>query len=79
MGKTIITLDYPITIAGVTVNQIALRRPRVRDITAVEHIKGDKAQEIAMIANLSENAVADIEELDLGDYKKIQEAFGGFF
>jgi hypothetical protein len=81
-SKTEIALDYPITIEGVEVSRLTLRRPKVGDVLAAEEQakgKGDKETEILTFANLCEVAPAEIRELDLGDYKKLQEAFSGFF
>lgn len=75
-----ITLTIPVTINGTVYEKINIRRPKVRDRLAVERIKKtDAEKEIAMIANLAEVTVETIEELDLADYGKVQEALQGFF
>lgn len=81
-SKTIeISLDYPINIEGVEVSKLTLRRPKVGDVLAAEEQakgKGDKETEILTFANLCQITPAEIRELDLGDYKRLQEAFSGF-
>lgn len=79
---TEIVLDYPIKIEGVEVSKLTLRRPKVGDVLAAEEQakgKGEKETEILTFANLCQVTPAEIRELDLGDYKKLQEAFSGFF
>lgn len=74
-----IKLFVPVTISGSTYETINIRRPKVRDRLAVERIKKtDAEKEIALIANLTEVTVEVIEELDLADYNKVQEALQGF-
>lgn len=74
-----IKLFVPVTISGLTYETINIRRPKVRDRLAVERIKKtDAEKEIALIANLTEVTVEVIEELDLADYNKVQEALQGF-
>jgi hypothetical protein len=49
-------------------------------VTAARKGKKDEAeQEVALIATLTGLPVSAIEELDLADYKKLQEVLGGFF
>lgn len=77
---TDITLDYPITINGAQVTRIRLRRPKTRDTLIARKMKGDSAeQEIALIANLSELSPEDVQELDVADYRKVQQALEAFF
>lgn len=82
-SKTVeIALDYPVTIEGVEVSKLTLRRPKVGDVLAAEEQakgKGDKEVEILTFANLCQVTPAEIRELDLGDYKRLQETFAGFF
>jgi hypothetical protein len=74
-----ITLSIPVTISETTYSTLNIRRPKVRDRLAVERIKKtDAEKEISMIANLAEVTVEVIEELDLADYNKVQEALQGF-
>lgn len=79
MEKTTIKLQYPLRVNGQEVTEIQLRRPRVRDRLAVEKMSASQAEkEVRFIANLCEMAPDEIEELDMADYTKIQEAVTGF-
>ena len=69
----LIRLNQPITVDGQTLNEITLRRPKVRDRLIVERLgTTDAEKEVALIANLAELPTNAIEELDLTDYVKIQ-------
>ena len=74
-----IKLDYPVTAEGRTIDEITLRRPKVRDMLAADKGAGSEAEkEIRMFANLAEVAPAIIEGLDLADYQALQETYRGF-
>jgi hypothetical protein len=74
-----ITLDHPVTIGGVEVKTLRMRRPKVKDQLASERSGGTNAdKEVKLFANLCEVTPATIEELDLVDYKKIQDEYSGF-
>lgn len=69
----LIRLSQAITVDGQTLNEITLRRPKVRDRLLVERLgTTDAEKEVALIANLAELPTSAIEELDLTDYVKIQ-------
>lgn len=77
---TKITLEYPVKIDGATVNEIALRRPTVRDMRIARASKAsDAEQEIALIANLAQITPADVDALDIADFVKVQKVLQGFF
>ena len=83
-GKTkaiTITLDFPIKVDGVEISTISIRRPKVNDILVAEKSSNGSStdSEIQTFANLCQLTPADIRELDFGDYKKLQQAFTGFF
>jgi hypothetical protein len=74
-----IKLNEPIKIDGVVISELTLRRPKVRDRLAVERLgNSDAEKEVALIANLTDFPKDAVEELDLADYAKIQEALQGF-
>jgi hypothetical protein len=74
-----IKLIEPIKIDGVNISELTLRRPKVRDRLAVERLgTNDAEKEVALIANLADIPKDAVEELDLADYAKIQEALQGF-
>lgn len=75
-----ITLNNPITVDGMSVSELTIRRPKVRDYLAIERINGsDLNKEVTLTANLTSVAKEAIEELDIADYVKIQEVLKDFF
>ena len=70
-----IKLNEPIKIDGVSISELTLRRPKVRDRLAVERLGTNDAEKEVNLADIPKEAV---EELDLADYAKIQEALQGF-
>ncbi|WP_353279927.1 phage tail assembly protein [Wolbachia endosymbiont (group B) of Udea ferrugalis] len=74
-----IKLTEPIKIDGILLSELTLRRPKVRDRLAVERMgNSDAEKEVALIANLASISREAVEELDLADYSKIQEALQNF-
>lgn len=80
--KTTIELKYPLTIDGTEVKALYMRRPKVRDQLLMEKSgmvgKSNAEREVFLFANLAEVAPSDIEDLDMADYKKIQEQYNLF-
>jgi len=75
-----IKLDYPIDFEGGKLKEIHIRRPKVGDLVAARKSKKDEAeQEIAMLSKLTDIPPDTIEQLDVADYKKIQEVLTSFF
>lgn len=75
-----ITLNNPITVDGISVSELTIRRPKVRDYLAIERINGsDLNKEVTLTANLTSVAKEAIEELDIADYVKMQEVLKDFF
>ena len=76
---TTITLTEKITVDNKDIQEITLRRPKVRDRLAVERMgQSDAEKEVALIANLADLPKEILEELDLADYNKIQEVLQDF-
>lgn len=76
---TTINLTEKITVDNKDIQEITLRRPKVRDRLAVERMgQSDAEKEVALIANLADLPKETIEELDLADYNKIQEVLQDF-
>ncbi|HQR96518.1 MAG TPA: phage tail assembly protein [Thiotrichales bacterium] len=78
MSKTVIKLAYPIVINGRMTEQLEVRRPRVGDLLSVQNEKTQEAKELKLFANLCEVVPETLEQLDLVDYKALQEAYAGF-
>jgi hypothetical protein len=74
-----IELQHPISIDGVQVKTLRLRRPKVRDMLTVETASGhDAEKEIQLFAHLCEVNPSDLHELDMADYAKLQQVYQNF-
>ena len=79
MKKEKIDLDYPVTVDGVEIKKLDMRRPKVRDQINADKPGGtDGEKEIRLFANLCEVTPETIEELDLYDYTKLQDEYSSF-
>lgn len=75
-----IDLQYPIDFEGGKLSKVELRRPKVSDVVkARKGLKDEAEQEVTLISKLSGLPPAAIEDLDVADYKKLQEVLSGFF
>ena len=71
-----IKLKYPVRLAtGEMLEKLTLRRPKVGDIRAVAALATDAEQELAIMARISGLVPEDLDELDIADYKALQEFF----
>ena len=71
-----VKLKYPVRLAtGETLTELKLRRPRVGDLRAVAHLSGDAEQELAIFTRITGLVPEDLDELDLADYKQVQDWF----
>ena len=76
---TTIKLKHPIKVDGVEIQELTMRRPKVRDQIAAEKGGGSDAEkELRMFANLCEITPQSLEEMDMVDYKALQEAYVDF-
>ncbi len=76
---TTITLTHAITVNGTTIETLTLRRPKVRDMLAVEKAaQSDAEKEITLFANLCELSPTTLHELDMADYTQLQQAYQTF-
>lgn len=74
-----IEIKYPISVDGVKVKSLKLRRPKVRDMLSVESGQiTDAEKEINLFANLCEVTPEALMELDMSDYAKLQKAYQDF-
>lgn len=75
VGKEI-KLKYPVRLAtGEVLEKLVLRRPKVGDIRAVAGLTTDAEQELAIMARISGLMPEDLDELDIADYKALQDFF----
>lgn len=74
-----ICLKYAVQLAsGKALDKIVLRRAKVADLReASRGSDSQEDQEVALLARLSGLLPEDVLELDLADYKALQDAFRG--
>ncbi|MEK0158697.1 phage tail assembly protein [Pseudoalteromonas piscicida] len=79
MSTATITLAFPIEYKGETVSELSMRRPKLKDqLRSMTSGKSDAESEKDLFANLCEQSPDFMDELDLSDYKKLQNTFSGF-
>lgn len=57
---------------------VSMRRPKVKDQLAVDHIKSSGEQEVHLIANLTMQTVEQISDLWVDDYLLFQDQLKSF-
>lgn len=78
-GPAVVTLRHPKTVEGETYRELTMRRALARDSRDAQRGGGTVAEiEMRLFANLCEVAPTVIEQLDLGDYQRLQEQFQDF-
>lgn len=80
-GSVKVDLQFPISVGGVEVKHLVVRRPKVRDRLNAERNaqgKSDAEQEVQLFSLLCEITADEIEQLDFADYQKIGETIQGF-
>lgn len=75
--KKTIVLSRPIKVNGVDTAKLEMREPIVADqLAASKASGGDQAKaEVILVANVCMISPADLEQMPLCDYKKVQAAF----
>ena len=74
-----IKLDFPIKIDGRTINELTMRRPKVRDRLKATKVKGtEDDQNLAFMADLCEEPVEVLHELDEFDMDKVGAQYAAF-
>ncbi|MCA1776036.1 MAG: phage tail assembly protein [Loktanella sp.] len=76
-----ITLAHPFEIGGETVETVSLRRPKVKDLRAIDEAgDGDEfKQAITMIAVLSDMTPEMVDEIDTEDFTMLSDRVRDFF
>ncbi len=74
-----VSLSNPIDVDGSRLSELTVRRPKVRDMLAMENnTKSDAEKEILLFANLCEVNPVSLYELDMADYAKLQKTYQDF-
>jgi hypothetical protein len=77
--KTKIELQYPIDISGAKVSVLHLRRPKARDLEAMDRQGGGNVgRTVGLISALAELTPEQVRELDAADFNRISEVVSGF-
>ena len=79
---TRVKLVRPLNVDGQMITDVTIRRPKVRDLRALEKAREpgftELDQGIAMAAALCDLPLAVMDEMDAGDFAAISEVLGGF-
>ena len=79
---TRVTLACPLHLDDRIVTEVTIRRPKVRDLRALEKAREpgftELDQGIAMAAALCDLPLAAMDEMDASDFATISEVLGGF-
>lgn len=70
MNETTHKLKYPITTTdGRTLTELTLRRPKGKDLRALDKVQGDVTRTLSLIASLAKEQISpeDADQLDLAD------------
>lgn len=78
MARETIPLQYPVTVAGETIAELHLRRPKMGDMKRAQKFKDDLERSIRIIADLAEVTPETVEELDPVDFKVVTDKVGEF-
>lgn len=75
-----IVLKYPVQVGGVTYSELVMRRAKGRDLKlARKQANGDESEiDTYLIANLCDISTEVLDELDMADYRTVQEVLRGF-
>jgi len=73
-------LDHPFTADGKTLTEVSIRRPKVKDIRAIDKVKeeGDLQQGLVMTSLLTGLNAELLDEMDAGDFARVSEVVGSF-
>lgn len=77
--KKTFKLSYPLEHDGRTITEIALGRPKLRDIVAAQKFKTPAEQSVGMIASISGIPIPALMAMDASDFVKLDGYFGPLF
>ena len=80
---TTVVLGIPVSVDGNTITEISIRRPKVRDLRALEEVTQGKPSQLdqgaALLSLLAGIPEAAVEEMDATDFARASEVIAGFF
>lgn len=59
-------------------SKIEIRKPKVRDIKAVDHIENAFEKEVALLSNLTGKTIAELDDMDWDEYNPMSEVINDF-
>ncbi len=78
-----VKLSHPLTVGDKTIAEVTIRRPRVRDLRALERARepgmNEMDQSIAMAAALCQIPAEAMDDMDATDFAAISEVITSFF
>ena len=82
-ASTTVMLSIPVVVEGDTITEISIRRPKVRDLRALEDVTQGKSSQLdqgaALLSLLAGIPEAAVEEMDATDFARVSEVIAGFF
>ena len=75
---TSIKLKHPIIADGREVTELALRRPKVRDLERIDKVSGEIAKAVTLTADLAQLTPDQVREFDAEDFAAVAERLGDF-
>ena len=58
--------------------EIQMRKPKVLDLRAIEHIKNETEQTFMLISNLTGISEGELDQMGVADFKKLSEGLQSF-
>jgi hypothetical protein len=73
-------LDHPFTADGKMLTEVAIRRPKVKDIRSIDIVKdqGDLQQGLTMASLLTGISIDALDEMDAADFARVSEIVMSF-
>ncbi|PCJ57848.1 MAG: hypothetical protein COA65_08880 [Rhodospirillaceae bacterium] len=78
MSDVTIKLNHPVEHNGETIDEITLRRPKVKDLRKLDAIKGEVEKGVHLVSKLASLPSAVVDEIDAEDFVKISEQVADF-
>ncbi len=78
LPETHLTLQYPITYNGDTLEVLTLRRPHVKELRLLDDAQGDVAKMALMIGALAGLDRGAVDQLDVADFTAAGQLVTGF-
>lgn len=78
MSDTTVRLQYPIQAHGEEVTELTVRRPRVKDLRAMDAAAGDVSKTAVLIGGLCALTPKEVDSLDAEDFAALGQVVAGF-